>query len=325
MRVGAEFLEATVDARGRAVGYHPVPGDYAINNLGFRDSKTAWEDLTGGVLCLGDSTTYGLGVPLEKTYPKLLEERFRQRAEGPRVPVLNAGVWGYNLGQLEANARRLLSKSRPAVVVVGLFMNDNQSTPPAARAVFWLKEHSRLFNEMDQARRGWNDRARDISEEAFAARLSKLTDAGTAEALRQGQGHYGGRRDRAVLDAVDLWDEKKWSRALTHLDAIAELCRGKNTFLCVVVFPVRDQLLPGFTDSRPQDWILRRCAKNGVLCLDLTPAFRAAFRAGRPIYTYANDNSHFSAVGHALAAEALEPVLRGYLKSRPPPGEKKLP
>lgn len=318
VRIGADFLVADMDARGRTVGYHPVPGYYAINNLGFRDAKMSWGDLDGGVLCLGDSTTYGLGVPLEFTYPKQLEDRLRRSLKNGEIRVLNAGVWGYNLEQLEANTRWLLSRSRPRAVVVGLFMNDNQPLPPVARALFWLKEHSRLVHEICQAHRAWNDRARDLSEEGLTARLNKLTDPDTAGALRGNLRTFGGRRDRAAWDAADLWDEKKWDRALTHLDHIADICREKDALLCVLVFPVRDQLFPGFADLRPQQWILTRCANRRVLCLDLTPAFRTAFQAGRPVYTYANDNSHFGVLGHTLAAETLEPTIRRFLKNRPP-------
>ena len=74
-------------------------GPIAISSMGFRDIEYDKKKNAGvfRILCLGDSTTFGYGIPLESTYHSLLEDRLncRQERGGRRYDVINAGVVGY--------------------------------------------------------------------------------------------------------------------------------------------------------------------------------------------------------------------------------------
>lgn len=65
------------------------------------------------VLALGDSMTFGEGVPADRTWPAVLE-----RESGIRV--YNGGVPGYSTCQMTGRARALLPRLRPDFVVVAL-------------------------------------------------------------------------------------------------------------------------------------------------------------------------------------------------------------
>lgn len=99
--------------RGREV----APGDEfnvpaAVDTRGLRDHPhTAPPQPT--VLAIGDSMTFGEGVPVGQAWPAVLE-----KASGVRV--YNAGVPGYGSPQMVGRLRKLLPEIRPSRVVMAL-------------------------------------------------------------------------------------------------------------------------------------------------------------------------------------------------------------
>jgi len=92
---GNEFdVPSAIDARGLRDHPHGAPS-----------SPT--------VLTVGDSMTFGEGVPVDRTFSAVLE-----RQSGVRV--YNAGVPGYGSGQMLVRLRRLIPELRPTVVLVTL-------------------------------------------------------------------------------------------------------------------------------------------------------------------------------------------------------------
>ena len=89
-------------------GVTRVPGAYYIwkkegfseghfNSHGFRDVERRYEKPSGTfrIAILGDSYTEGLQVPLERTFPFLLESRLNAASLGTRFEVLNLGQSGF--------------------------------------------------------------------------------------------------------------------------------------------------------------------------------------------------------------------------------------
>ncbi|MBC7224664.1 MAG: hypothetical protein H5T59_10405 [Anaerolineae bacterium] len=74
------------------------------------------------VVALGDSNTYGYGLPAEAAYPALLEARLR--AHGLRARVWNAGINGQTVLQGLARLERDVIQRRPDVVLVAFGLND---------------------------------------------------------------------------------------------------------------------------------------------------------------------------------------------------------
>jgi hypothetical protein len=69
--------------------------DYQINSAGWRDSETTFERQDGvlRIVLVGDSRTFGFGVPIDKHFSKLIEGYL------PNVEVINLGVGGYGVNQ----------------------------------------------------------------------------------------------------------------------------------------------------------------------------------------------------------------------------------
>jgi hypothetical protein len=102
--------------RGREI----APGDEfdveaAVDTRGLRDHPHAAPPVPAvpAVLALGDSMTFGEGVPADRSFSAVVE-----RETGVRV--YNAGVPGYSSRQMLVRLKRLAPSLRPALVVVTL-------------------------------------------------------------------------------------------------------------------------------------------------------------------------------------------------------------
>jgi hypothetical protein len=69
--------------------------EYRINSKGLRDDETSYEKPTGTfrIVLLGDSNTFGFGVPIKKHFSTLLEGYFKD------LEVINMGVGGFGVDQ----------------------------------------------------------------------------------------------------------------------------------------------------------------------------------------------------------------------------------
>jgi GDSL-like Lipase/Acylhydrolase family len=97
--------------RGRQIartGEFDVP--VAVDARGLRDHPHA-APARPAVLALGDSMTFGEGVPVDRSYPAVLERK-------AGVRVYNAGVPGHGSPQMVERLRRLLPRIQPDVVLM---------------------------------------------------------------------------------------------------------------------------------------------------------------------------------------------------------------
>ena len=105
----------------------------SINSHGLRDREYPIEKGPDvyRIVMLGDSTTFGWGVPLEQTVAKILESRLN--ASGGHAPrrfeALNAGVGNYGTVQ-EFNHYLTYDRAfHPDLVILEYFINDPEPVP----------------------------------------------------------------------------------------------------------------------------------------------------------------------------------------------------
>ena len=144
--------------------------EYAIGDDGFRvPSLAQGHPAARGrkVLLLGDSFTFGQGVPYETTWGAVLERSLQAR--GLRLHTINAGIQGMDTRSELLLLRELEPRYRPDVVVVGFLINDlytnlpvephGQTTSDSAEwsrvrdHVFVSAASSRTFHLLELARR----------------------------------------------------------------------------------------------------------------------------------------------------------------------------
>ncbi len=95
------------------------------------------------ILCVGDSHTYGLGLPPVAAYPAQLQARLD--AAGGTIGVKNYGVPGRNSGALLRELPRYLDDVRPDVVIVLVGFNDAWNFDAAPEAAASAAERVRRF------------------------------------------------------------------------------------------------------------------------------------------------------------------------------------
>ncbi|MFH0944618.1 MAG: GDSL-type esterase/lipase family protein, partial [Planctomycetota bacterium] len=129
---GARMLEAVerdgLRYRGRPGAVVEIHGvRYEHNSLGLRGPELDPDPASRlfRILLLGDSNTYGWGVPFDQTFGQVAERLLNDRlATRRRIEVIDAGFVGYNSGDAEALYRSLEERVRPDLVLLVWFVND---------------------------------------------------------------------------------------------------------------------------------------------------------------------------------------------------------
>ena len=115
---------------GAEVGYtgwllRIPPVEHAVNSRGYRGPSRPFEKPPGTlrILLVGDSYTFGVGMPEEDTIAAQLEDRLGAFSPRP-VEVLNFGMPGANLEETFEQYERFASRWKHDVVLYLLFNND---------------------------------------------------------------------------------------------------------------------------------------------------------------------------------------------------------
>jgi lysophospholipase L1-like esterase len=107
--------------------------DVQINSQGLRDYEYPLTKPAGvyRIMVLGDSTTFGWGVPLNDTTAKILERSLNAKhlPGYDRVEVLNAGVGNYDTVQEVTYYQTRGRAFHPDLVVLVYFINDPEPVP----------------------------------------------------------------------------------------------------------------------------------------------------------------------------------------------------
>ena len=136
---------------------------YRTNRWGFREPDFALEKVPGTVrvVVIGDSYVFGIGVPVEETLPRLLEERLAAAHPSTRVEVVNLGMPGNNFVSYLELHRAAVERLRPDAVVLCLTLPNDLSAWDwgtewqAAHRVSWYSA-ARWFLESNAASALWS-------------------------------------------------------------------------------------------------------------------------------------------------------------------------
>jgi lysophospholipase L1-like esterase len=279
--LGGEFnVPVAIDGQGLRVQPHPAP---------FRPC----------VLVVGDSMTFGEGVPEDGTYPARLERRLGVR-------VYNAGVPGYSSSQMLGRLRQDLPALQPALVVMTLspLWDHQRIAAPFAYKDGYIVGQSYL------------DRLVLLDGNLYL-RETRLPVVGTATAYAERYSNLA----RLALPALAGAARKLFLHPPQAAATAAELeptVRNLQTarqlasqagarFLAVMV---DDR---GAEFRRERQMVQRRLQALGIPFVAADDLISAA---RWPLLRYPLD-THWNAAGHAAVGRALAPRLRPLLAAPP--------
>lgn len=253
---------------------------YETGPHGYRHPEGLWRKPKGRcrILLIGDSVSFGWGVPSESLFSRHVERMLR--VERPNLDVVNMGVIGYTASEgIAVLVHRGIERS-PDVVVWQLHINDLIAmegwapTPVALHLPDSWRKNLRLISLIEH----------------------RLAITGH---IRELDAKYGRRADPVVTDVrtEDFLRAIKWAASVlehAHLPCIAML------------YPYPDYLQGRYPFAGLHRLFDQQCREAGIVPLDLLPWLRRPTQ--RQLWVDQSDN-HPSPVGHRLMAEALVHTL----------------
>ncbi len=164
------------------------------------------------ILAIGDSNTFGWGVPTRSAYPEVLDDL---RAD---ADVINLGVSGYSSLQGYASLVKYFDRVRPDVVIASFSFNDRRVVPSDSAA----DSHEKFTREAQLHRFDFREKIylyRGL--ERFLMRLHLLRS--------RGDGH-------ATVDARTAPTRVSPEQYRANLTRIARFCRDRHVPLIFVAF-----------------------------------------------------------------------------------------
>ena len=275
--------------------YHPRL--FWVLRPGIRRPPSFWGDITNSrgfrmksepgdrrekvrILCLGDSCTYGLRLPLDHAWPAALD-RLLESAE-----VVNAGVPGYSSYQGRVLFEDRCEDLEPDVLVVAFGQNDVMAWPS--------RQDGQIVQLHDR------DRAEHIG---YARTSSRLLQWLLSRRLRRPEVLRAGTSPEYWLPRVSITD---FRANLEHFAGLAPI-------VVFVAWVRRKELDPRFEEVYPLERLRRydqvilsmRAAGHSVLSVE------ALFRkSGLPPDRLFVDSVHATKEGAQLVAQELARHLR---------------
>jgi hypothetical protein len=229
------------------------------------------------VLVFGDSYTYGYDVGDHEVYTAQVQ------ALRPDLELLNLAVPGYGHDQIYDRFVRDAAALEPDAVVLGALQLDLQRN---VRSFYTYEKPWYTLDDGILTRHGAP--VPDLpSWLRLRARSSRLIDLGWV--LHEG----------LMPHHRDLTAQTELGAAL--IGAFVDAAQAADLPCLILIFPDGSKVgAAGDQPVPPFEAVARVCARPGVTCLDVGPAFRDASQAG----TEVQGESHWNAAGHRVVAQA---------------------
>ncbi len=328
---GALVHDPDYEAWARVHGL-PIPPsvEMTINDRGMRDTPVGPDKPPGQlrVYSMGDSSVFGSGTPWDESFSQRLERRLNRArghdpdAEPRAVEVMNAGVAGYSSFQAMALLEDNLDL-QPDVVIAYLMNSDLMEYRGSPDSVWFHKwyrgvdlsvlQHSTALRWLSW----WHSYVLPLRRAADGM-LLRVRVEDFRENLR-GLLSLSRRHDFAVIFVVPPLPSD-----LEHPeDARLHLLRGPDDRARMeadLQQAVAAEHWTGQTRTHFREAMVLEADAAGVPIVDGPTLFLDAWQAAPDRYQGADalfvDRIHPSSAGHALLADALEPLVEGALEGK---------
>jgi hypothetical protein len=298
-------------------GYKPAPGQDAwsggapvhTNAHGFRGPEWVVPKPPGTfrVMVLGDSLSFGNLVAYEDTYAARLQQALGD--PGGPVEVLLAASGGWDTAQELAFLEQEGLRYEPDAVVLGFFYNDYRLPADSARPATLMPE-GRVDERPRWLRWVPYRFVYAVKRSALVTFLrNRLANLLSGGAGRRGPDFY----NALIANQVPLEREERVLAVHAMLVRMKALCAARGIRLLVAHVPPINLFWHPRGSRAYVAQLARFCREHEVGFLDLSDRFWRE-KDTDALYLYPWDN-HMSPRGHAAVAEALSPVVAGWLQS----------
>ena len=321
----ADFLMV----RDPILGQRLDPGGSGHDQWGFRNPEVP-ESVE--VVTIGDSQTYGVGLPRGSSWPAQLS-RLTGRS------LYNASLPSYSPVQYHELLRRYALRLKPGAVIVGVYLGNDllesyrmvyghphylalrRPDMPAPRTLARVVDPGSKPRGLSSQVRRWLSGHSVLYQATVAVLQGRVQRDLSADVVREGL-----------------------RLALLQLGQMGRLCDSAGVALTVALIPTKERVYQPLIEADPtvgRNAELRRMLaneeeadrevrrfleENKVGYVDLLPPLRAV--VGRAVIYPPDDDGHPTAAGYAVIARAVEhaigsrPAARGASRSggRPAPG-----
>jgi hypothetical protein len=259
-----------------------------LNQLGLREREFALKkpEHLYRIVIIGDSFTFGQGIPEKDRFTNLLERKLSEKRSDYTYEVLNFGRPGADTFDHVVLLREVALRTNPDFVLLQWYVNDFEGhdksrRPQAIPLLPWGTRHSRLHQSSALyylANQQWN-----LLQEKLG--LSGSYD----EYMFQWFG------DSKSADSQD---------AVLALKEFIDRCKDNKIVVGIVLFPRFADLGKNYPFGFLHDRVLGLCTAEAINCLDLRPIFTPYGSEYRTLWVNQFD-PHPGPLANRLAAEGI--------------------
>jgi lysophospholipase L1-like esterase len=296
---------------------------FKSNSLGYRNREIGPK--TGRrILFLGDSITFGLGMPEENIFVRLVENLARQQGED--WETINSAVGGSGMNAELAILTETGLSLQPDLVVLNFYLNDFQESPGIYLTTLpGILNRSRLAHKLVKVYRAnlFLSQSGDFSTnhpmhntpEDFPAWQEEYKKHSTVIPENQQPDQATLDFNEAVIANFTDWGgtfiPQVWIKMEALLEEMARLAKRHKFQLVIVAFPVSFQVEAPHLFDYPQQRLSRIARSLKTPYLDLLPIFRRDYeinkKGGERLFY---DNCHLTVRGHRVTAQAIYQFLK---------------
>ena len=241
------------------------------------------------IAVLGDSITASIDLPLNKTYPKLLEQALKSSEE--QIEVINFGIDGYSSIQEYELLKQKVYAFEPNMIIIQFFLNDLVHSPRPLRYFVNESEEYKSREKMISASLSVKCKLKNYFKNTNFIKYSKTINLIKNAFLRNEDYFHSISRNNCY-----------WERINYAYKGILEITEENNMTLFVVVYPA----LENFQDYQFID-IHKKIGnildENNIEYIDLLLEF-SKYPASQ-LRIKPEDTIHPNELGHKIAAEAI--------------------
>ncbi|MDY6824966.1 MAG: hypothetical protein SWH68_14400 [Thermodesulfobacteriota bacterium] len=272
------------------------------NSLGFRDASPRTVPLSTNkyrIVFMGDSFTEGIGLPYEKTFPGIVDQRLRKY----NVSVLNAGVVSYSPIIYWRKTKYLLETVGLSFDEIVIFLDISDARDEAES--YYLDDNGNVKSAIMDDRQLREKVINRIRKDQAVNSLKKFMGI-LAELLPPESGHPG----TWTIDQQQFnkFGKKGLKQMAHYMNRLRVLLAEHDIKLTVAVYPWPVQIAAGDRKSIQAVYWRKWCADYGIDFLNYFPLFCPAKKPERKhiIETcFINGDTHWSYKGHQWVADVF--------------------